>query len=474
MSIKKNYYYNLFYQILSIMLPIITTPYISRVFTATEIGINAYTASVSQYFVLLSGLGVGLYGNKAIARVKDRQKQVDRYFWSIFFVKCLTTAISLVMYFIVVFFVIKENKFIYFLQAINIISVAFDISWLFIGLEQFKGVVMRNTIVRLASVACILAFVKDINDLGKYIFILAASNLIGMLIMWVYVPKFINKIYFEPVLILQQLKPLLKLFIPQVISMIYAVLDKTMLGNLSTDEQVGLYDQSQKIIKILQTIVTSLATVVIPRISYLIANNRLDEVKSYMNKTFSYMSYLSFPIAFGLFAVADEFSKWFFGAQFWGVGPVLKLNAFVIIAISWGYLIGLQYLVPSGKEKQLTLSYTLAAVLNFVLNLFILKKLGAVGAVISTLVAEFAVASSQLFFVRKELDVIKMLSGTIKSIIACFIMIIAISWVALPSLFLTTMLKVAIGIVTYVIVMFILKSEAQKEIVTNILKIKRK
>ncbi len=472
MSIKKNYYYNLFYQILSIILPIITTPYISRVFTANEIGVNAYTASIAQYFILLSSLGVGLYANKVIARVKDEQSKIDKYFWAIFFAKSLTTAISLIMYAIVVVFVIGENEFIYFLQAINIISIAFDISWLFIGLEQFKNVVMRNTMVRLSSVVCILLFVKDVNDLGKYIFILAASNLIGMLVMWIYVPKFVSKFYFEPEFILKQIKPLLKLFIPQVISMVYSVLDKTMLGIFSTQEQVGFYDQSQKIIKILQTVITSLTTVMIPRISYLLANNNHEEVRRYMEKTFKYMSYLAFPITFGLFAVAEDFSVWFFGSAFWEVGPVLKLNAFVIIAVSCGYLIGLQYLIPSGREKELSLSYTLAAVLNFVLNLFMLKRFGAIGAVISTIVAEFAVAIVQFFFVRKELDVLKMLRGCTKSLIACIIMVLVISPISLKSLFITTIIKAVVGMIVYFSVMFILKSDIQKEVIKTVLKIK--
>ena len=472
MSIKKNYYYNLFYQILSIILPIITTPYISRVFTANEIGVNAYTASIAQYFILLSSLGVGLYANKVIARVKDEQSKIDKYFWAIFFAKSLTTAISLIMYAIVVVFVIGENEFIYFLQAINIISIAFDISWLFIGLEQFKNVVMRNTMVRLSSVVCILLFVKDVNDLGKYIFILAASNLIGMLVMWIYVPKFVSKFYFEPEFILKQIKPLLKLFIPQVISMVYSVLDKTMLGIFSTQEQVGFYDQSQKIIKILQTVITSLTTVMIPRISYLLANNNHEEVRRYMEKTFKYMSYLAFPITFGLFAVAEDFSVWFFGSAFWEVGPVLKLNAFVIIAVSCGYLIGLQYLIPSGREKELSLSYTLAAVLNFVLNLFMLKRFGAIGAVISTIVAEFAVAIVQFFFVRKELDVLKMLRGCTKSLIACIIMVLVISPISLKILFITTIIKAIVGMIVYFSVMFILKSDIQKEVIKTVLKIK--
>lgn len=453
-------------------MPIITTPYISRVFTANEIGVNAYTASIAQYFILLSSLGVGLYANKVIARVKDEQSKIDKYFWAIFFAKSLTTAISLIMYAIVVVFVIGENEFIYFLQAINIISIAFDISWLFIGLEQFKNVVMRNTMVRLSSVVCILLFVKDVNDLGKYIFILAASNLIGMLVMWIYVPKFVSKFYFEPEFILKQIKPLLKLFIPQVISMVYSVLDKTMLGIFSTQEQVGFYDQSQKIIKILQTVITSLTTVMIPRISYLLANNNHEEVRRYMEKTFKYMSYLAFPITFGLFAVAEDFSVWFFGSAFWEVGPVLKLNAFVIIAVSCGYLIGLQYLIPSGREKELSLSYTLAAVLNFVLNLFMLKRFGAIGAVISTIVAEFAVAIVQFFFVRKELDVLKMLRGCTKSLIACIIMVLVISPISLKSLFITTIIKAIVGMIVYFSVMFILKSDIQKEVIKTVLKIK--
>ena len=469
-SIKKNYYYNLFYQLLAIILPIITTPYVSRVFTANEIGINAYTASIAQYFVLLSGLGVGLYANKVIARVKDKQSKVDKYFWGIFFAKFLTTIISLCIFAIVITCIIDEGKFIYFLQSINIISVAFDISWLFIGLEQFKNVVIRNTMVRVISVVCILVFVKSVNDLNLYIFILGASNLLGVLVMWIYVPKFIKKFYFEPQFILSQIKPLLKLFIPQIISMVYVVLDKTMLGIFSTDEQVGLYEQSQKIIKILQTVVTSLTTVMIPRISYLIANDKHDEVREYMNNTFSYMYYLAVPITIGLFAVADEFSIWFFGESFWAVGPVLKLNAFVIIAVSCGYLIGLQYLIPAGREKQLSLSYLIAAILNFVMNLFMLKRYGAIGAVISTLVAEFSIAIAQLYFVRKELDIWKMLRGTVKSILASIIMFIVIMPISLNNLFLSTMVKVFVGILTYIIVMFILKSEIQKDLIKRVLK----
>lgn len=472
MSIKKNYYYNLAYQILAIFLPIITTPYIARVFTPNKIGINAYTASIAQYFILLSGLGVGLYANKIIAKVKDSQEKIDRYFWAIFFAKILTTSLSLLMYSFVIIFVIGENKLIYLLQSINIVAVAFDISWLFIGLEEFKSVVIRNILVRLGSVVCILLFVRDANDLGIYIFILGVSNLLGMLIMWLYVPKFITKFYFDTMFILKQIKPLIKLFIPQVISMIYAVLDKTMLGIFSTEDQVGFYDQSQKIIKILQTVITSLTTVMIPRIAYLLAHDNHEEVRRYMNKTFNYISYLALPITFGLAAVAGEFSIWFFGKNFSEVGPILALNSFVIPAVCCGYLIGLQYLVPSGREKELSLSYVLAAILNFLLNLFMLKRFGAIGAVISTIVAEFTVAIVQFYFVRKELDVLKMLKGTVKSLIACIIMILVISPLTLPSLFFTTIAKGIIGAIVYFVVMFILKSETQKEVIRTILKFK--
>lgn len=278
-SITKNYLYNLAYQILIIFLPLITTPYVSRVLGAENIGIYGYTLSIVTYFVLFGALGISMYAQREIAYVQDNIKERSKIFWEINILRFITMSISIILYYI--FFVNGSRyQFYYFILILELISNCFEISWFFQGLEEFKRIVLRNIIVKLISFACIILFVKTKNDLSIYLFIYVSSNLLGNLSLWLYMPKYLEKVKIKELNIIKHLKPTLWLFIPQIAIQIYTVLDKTMIGNIIENKsEVGYYEQAQKIIKLCLTIVTSLGTVMVPRMANTFAIRRQAKIK---------------------------------------------------------------------------------------------------------------------------------------------------------------------------------------------------
>ena len=253
-SLKKNYIYNLTYQILVMIVPLITTPYLSRVLGAESIGIYSYTLSITTYFILFGSLGVAMYGQSKV-------------FYEILLMRFTTLGISIIIFYIT--FAMKGQYSVYYkILLLEIIANALDISWFFQGIEEFKKTVIRNTIVKVVSVMCIFTFVKSSNDLNKYFLIYVLSTFLGNISLWMYMPKYIERISIKELQIFRHLKPTVGLFVPQVAVQIYTVLDKTMIGAIVEDKsEVGFYEQAQKMIKLLITISTSLGTVMVPRMA---------------------------------------------------------------------------------------------------------------------------------------------------------------------------------------------------------------
>ena len=321
-SISKNYLYNLFYQILVIVMPLITTPYLSRVLGAEAIGIYSYTLSIATYFILFGTLGISLYGQREIAYVQEDDKKRSITFWEILFLKIITMTISIFIFW-VTYGMYGQYKIYYRILVIELISQCIDISWFFQGIEEFKKTVIRNSIVKLIFAICIFMFVKSPNDLIKYIVIIAGANLFGNMSLWMYIPKYIQKVAIKDLHVFKHLKPTILLFIPQIAVQIYTVLDRTMLGIIIEDKsEVGFYEQAQKVVKLLLTLITSLGTVMVPRMASTFAKGDKEQLKKYMYSSFSFVFFLAFPIMAGLILISGEFVPIFFG-QVYEKSPVL-------------------------------------------------------------------------------------------------------------------------------------------------------
>lgn len=196
MRVVRNYLYNAFYQIFILLVPLITTPYLSRVLGPVGIGINAYTNSIIQYFILFGSIGINLYGNRQIAFVREDRKELTKTFYEIFFLRILTIFVALLAF---MFFLLSTNQYhVYYLaQSVSIIAAAFDISWFFMGVENFAVTVLRNFVVKIVTLISIFSFVKSEADLWLYILILSLSLLLGNLTLFPNLKKYIDRPIFE-------------------------------------------------------------------------------------------------------------------------------------------------------------------------------------------------------------------------------------------------------------------------------------
>lgn len=414
-SITKNFIYNMIYQILAIILPLITTPYISRVLGAENIGIYSYTLSIATYFVLFGSLGVALYGQREIAYVQDDKEKRSKVFYELLLFRIITMTISMVIFYFTFVFINNDYNNYYFILLFEMLASMLDISWFFQGMEDFKKTVSRNIIIKIISIICIFVFVKTEENLPLYFVIYVLSNLIGNLSLWLYIPKFVSKVKFRSINVLKHVKPTLILFIPQIAIQIYTVLDKTMIGTIIDDKaETGFYDQAQKIIKMLLTIVTAMGTVMLPRIANNFAKKDFDTIKRHIYKSFDIALVISLPMIAGICACSDIFVPKFFGEGYDKVIILMKIISPIVLLIGLSNVIGQQYLLPTKKQKPYTISVVLGAIINFGFNLFLIPKYGAVGASVGTIIAEFGVPLCQYIYVRKDFKFSKILKSFLR------------------------------------------------------------
>ncbi|SKA87573.1 Membrane protein involved in the export of O-antigen and teichoic acid [Clostridium sp. USBA 49] len=469
MSVIKNYIYNIMYQILILIIPLITVPYVSRVLGADGVGINSYTNSIVQYFILFGMLGIGLYGNRTIATVREDKEKLSKTFWSIYTLQIITCSISIVAYLLFIFIFFKKYLVVAVIQSLNIVAAAVDLSWFFMGLEQFKKTVTRNSVVKIISVIFIFLLIKDKNDIILYVLILSISNLMGNLIMWGYLKNIINLDAIKEVKlknIVKHLNNTVILFIPQIATQIYTVLDKTMIGIFANTTEVGIYENSEKIVKITLAVVTSLGTVMLPRMANMFSKGEKEKINEYIDKSIKFVSFVAIPIMFGIATISKEFVPWFFGEDFSKSSIIIPIISPIILFIAWSNVLGIQYMIPIGKNKEFTFSVTIGAIVNFVLNIFLIKHFESIGAAISTVIAEVTVTIVQIYILRKDINI-----SSYFEIIKCFIAgaIMAVG-VRLVGYFLgigviTTLIQIFIGSIVYFVLMILLKSS----IINNII-----
>ena len=474
-SITKNYIYNVAYQILITILPLITTPYVSRVLNAEAIGIYSYTISITTYFILFGSLGVALYGQREIAYYQTDKIKRSKIFWEINILRFVTMTIAMVIYY---FIYVRqgEYKIYYEILLIELLANCLDISWFFRGIEEFKKTVVRNTIVKLISVALIFTLVKSVDDLYKYFIIYVLSTAIGNISLWLYVPKYIEKVKINELNILKHLKPTIILFIPQIAVQIYTVLDKTMIGMIVSDKaEVGYYEQSQKIIKLLLSIITSLGTVMLPRMAATFANGDNDKMKEYMKKSFNFVFLLAFPMIIGIDSVASKFVPLFFGNGYEKVTNIIYIISPIILAIGLSNVVGTQYLLPTKRQKEYTISVICGAIINFILNMILIRMFRSLGASIATVIAEFSVTATQLFAIRKDMNIKKIVNLSKKYLVSTIVMGIVVLLIGFKgnNSWTTIIIQGISGMVTYLVMLIILKDEFLLDNINKILKVKK-
>lgn len=462
-SVSKNYVYNLIYEIITLLVPLVTTPYISRVLGAEGIGTYSFTYNNAAYFTYFAALGTTVYARREIAYLQDDRHNRSQLFWEVIILRLATTIISTVGY--LIFWILNGRDSIVLVQGIYIIAIFFDITWLFQGIENFGAVVLRNIIIKAAGVAFIFLFIKQRSDLYLYIIESAVMPLIGSLILWSGVGRIVSKPDFHNLNIKRHLKGSIALFIPTIAAQVYLLLDKTMIGTISAGSaENGYYEQAQKIIRICWTFVTTFGTVMSPRLAYIFANKDRSEVRKQMRRSFRFVWFLSVPITFGLISITDNLVPWFFGDEFLSVKTLLYVFSWIVIPVGLNAITGNQYLVATKRQTWYTISVIVGAASNFVLNLILIPRFLSTGAAIASVIAELLIASVQINYIvirLKELDFHDVTNGAFKYSISGIIMMAINLLISrfLPSTLLSTLLLVTLGAFIYLGTLLISKDE---------------
>lgn len=459
-SIKKNYIYNVLYQALLVITPIITIPYLSRILGASGIGTVSFAESVVSYFILFANLGINTYGQREISYAQDDIKRRSSVFYNVFISKAITTICVLVLYIICYFTII--NSSIYLVFSIQIISVIFDITWFFQGMEEFKKIVTRNAIVKLLSVIYVFNFVKNSNGILLYCIGVVIFPFIGYLSFWPNISSYLDKINLKLINLRCVIKESFTLFIPTIAIQIYTVFDKTMIGLITKDAfENGYYEQSIKISRTLLLIITALSTVVIPRVGYYFDKKDDKIVKDILYKSYRFVFMMSIPMCLGLLFVANNFVPWFLGHGFEKSIILVKIMSLLIIFIGISNITGILYFMPTKQQNKLTISVCIGAAINFTLNCILIPNYKSIGAAIASVIAEAIIAIIQFVLAKDYISFARILKESYKYILSGVIMFFFLNvfMSGLSSSVKNTLIIAFSGIIVYFGFLTILKDE---------------
>ena len=390
-KLKKNLGYQTIYQILNTCIPLITSPYLARVLGAEKQGVFSYTQSIINYFTLFAMLGVENYGTRTIANCGDDREKRSKSFWNIYFFQMCCTLLSIGIYVVYLTRICSQNVYIAFLQIFYLLGSLVDINWLFFGVEKFKTTVSRNMIIRISSVVLILSTVRKPSDLWIYTLIMAGSTFLSNIILWFFASKEVDVKAIRTVSkkeVVKHIKPNLVLFVPLMAMSVYHIMDKTMLGLLSTYKQVGYYYNADKIINIPIGILIGIGTVMLPRMTALNSNGLINEAKKLFLLSIELIVAVSSAMACGIFAISVEFTPLFFGSGYDECIRVIMMLSPILVIKGLSLVVRMQYLIPNQKEKIFIESVFWGAGINLIVNLLLIVRLGALGAAIGTMAAE--------------------------------------------------------------------------------------
>lgn len=387
----------------SFLFPLITYPYVSRVLQPLGTGKVSFALSVVAYFAMFAELGIPIYGIRAVAKVRDNKKELTKVVQELLLISLITTFISYILFFSAVFFIPKlsSEKPLFLIVGMTMILNTLGMDWLYKGLEEYTYITVRSLICKVISVAAMFMLIHTSNDYVQYgaicIFASSASNILNLINAHKYVS-------FKPVWnyhLSKHIKAVLIFLAMSCATIIYTNVNNVMLGFMTTDIDVGYYDAANKIKIILVSVVTSLGAVLLPRCSYYVEHKMKEEFYRVSKKAINFVIISALPIVVYFILFAKEGIICLAGGAFKESIIPMQILMPTVLFIGLTNILGMQWLVPLGKEKIVLYSVITGAVVDVILIFLLIPPFHAIGAAIGTLGAELSVLIVQIYSLRK-------------------------------------------------------------------------
>lgn len=331
-KLNTNFIYNFINRIIMVIIPLITTPYITRTLGATKLGMYSYANTIASYFVMFAAMGISIHGARAIAASKSHDT-LKAEFSTLRMVQIINSLLVILAYFIYIFLWNNDNFIMSLIQVLYIISAIFDVTWFYSGIEKFKYIAIRNVLINCISTVCIFLFVKSQSDLIIYAIIKTSTLLISQFVLCVSSHKYFKINLIKKNKTIYYYKQMLMLFFPVAIESIVQTIDKVMLKKFVSYAAVGLYYTSRLVTDIPQCMITSLNTIAYPRIVALKKDGFLKKANEVSKTSFYIINVLCIAMCFGIVAISENFVNIFFRRR------ILFVQRIYIIANTL-YLIG--------------------------------------------------------------------------------------------------------------------------------------
>lgn len=455
--------------ILGIIFPLITFPYISRVLGVETLGIYNFSASVVSYFLLIAGLGISTYGIREGTQYRENKKDITRFVNEVFSINMISTVVSYFLLITSLIFIEKLHnyRFAILILSIEIMATTLSVAWVCNIFEDFLFVTIRTLIIQLISLIFILAIVKKSDDLYKYIFIIVSANSGSSLLNFFYIRKkyckfkFVLKIDWK-----KHFKPIMIIFFTSVAITLYVSFDTTMLGLMRSAYEVGLYGTAVKIYTILKNVLASFLMVLIPQFSLMFAKDRREESAILFSKVFNVLTAIMLPVAVGLFILSEDILILISGKEFIGAAESLRLLSIAILFSLYAYMYVQCVLIPMKKEHIVFKATVTSAIVNIGLN-FMLIPMWGINATAATTIAAEAVTFVIVFIEsRKYISLVKLKKDFISVIAGCVaIILVCIFTRHLESYILRIGVSSIVSAPIYFLVLIVLKNSILIEVV---------
>jgi O-antigen/teichoic acid export membrane protein len=408
MSLKKNLISNFILTGSTIILPLITFPYITRILSNESLGNVFFIDSFTQYFILFASLGVPFYGVREIAKRKNDQEYVSKLVIDLVSLQFILSIVYILLFFLLGLFIPKliSNITLIKIGALMILANAFSIEWFYQGIENFSYITVRSLVIKVASVISILFLVQDATDSVVYYSILSGVVIANATLNFGYFFKNYFTSFNFKITILKHIKPLIVLFSINASLSVYVLLDSIILGFLTDSINVSFYNIPLKLVKIFWMIIAGIGMVFVPRISALFGSERNDEIKVLMTKSISMVLLLALPFCLFCILFAKDILLIISGVKYIEASSALQVLSVIPLIIGLCNVFGTQFLLPIGKEKKILYATIIGLIVSLTINFSLIPSLKFMGSAIAAVAAEFSVCLYVYFAAKKEIKIL--------------------------------------------------------------------
>jgi O-antigen/teichoic acid export membrane protein len=407
MSTKRNFAFNFILTGSNLLFPLLTFPYLSRILGAEGLGICNFIMSYGQNFIIISALGIPVYGIREIAKVGNDKAKRSKLFFELLSIHFIFTLFLLAFYIASVFTFADFSNYreLALLGGTLILFNVFSIEWLFTGINNFKYITIRSLFIRCFSVAAIFLFVRTKDDFNIYFLILVCTAFCTAFVNVMYARAFISRVRnFSSKGIYTHVKPMFVLGIYMVLTNIYSVLPTTLLGFLSTKLAVGYFYGANKIIRMVISVFTSLVTVMVPRLNQVLEEKGKNEYILLINKSLNIVITFGIPITFLVFLLARPVVMFLAGENFINSIVLIQIMAPVILIVAFAQVFVLLVLSVNRKDNYMVLLSIIGMAISLIINLIFIPSFAEKATAISQLAAELLVTIVSFLLARKVLD----------------------------------------------------------------------